>query len=109
MAGSIVVEGKARAKAEQWRERIAEQRSSGLPVKQFCSERGLSSWSFYRWRKQLREAGPVRFALVERRTRLEQNATEADLEVVFATGERLRIGRGADGATLRTVVEALRG
>jgi transposase-like protein len=108
MAGSNV-EDKARVKAEQWRERIAEQQSSGLSVKQFCKERGLSSWSFYKWRKQLRDAGPVRFALVERRTRREQNATEADLEIVFAGGERLRIRRGVDGATLRTVVEALRG
>lgn len=108
MAGSIA-EDKAQAKAEQWRERIAEQQSSGLPVKQFCNERGLSSWSFYRWRKRLREAGPVRFALVERRTQHEQGATNADLELVFATGERLRIRRGVDGATLRTVVEALRG
>jgi transposase-like protein len=102
------VEDKARAKTEQWRERIAEQQSSGLPVKQFCEQRGLSSWSFYKWRKQLQEAGPVRFALVERRTRHQQGATDADLELAFATGERLRIRRGVDGATLRTVVEALR-
>jgi transposase-like protein len=107
MAGSIV-EDKAQAKAEQWRERLAEQQSSGLSVKQFCNERGLSSWSFYKWRKQLRQAGTVRFALVERRTQGEQGATKADLELVFASGERLRIGRGVDGATLRTVVEALR-
>jgi transposase-like protein len=108
MAGSIV-EDKSRAKADQWRERIADQQSSGLAVKLFCHERGLSSWSFYKWRKQLREAGPVRFALVERRTQRAQDATEADLEIVFATGERLRIRRGVDGATLRVVVEALRG
>jgi transposase-like protein len=108
VAGSIL-EDKAQAKAEQWRERIAEQQSSGLSVKQFCNERGLSSWSFYKWRKQLRDAGPVRFALVERGTQREQGATNADLELVFATGERLRIRRGVDGATLRTVVEALRG
>jgi hypothetical protein len=108
MAGSIG-EDKARAKAEQWRERIAEQQGSGLCVKQFCKERGLSSWSFYKWRKQLREAGPVRFALVERRTEREHGSANGDLELVFATGERLRIRRGVDGATLRTVVEALRG
>ncbi|MCZ2079943.1 MAG: transposase [Bryobacterales bacterium] len=102
-------EDKARAKTEQWRERMAELQSSGQSVKQFCKERGLSSWSFYKWRKQLQEAGPVRFALVERRTGREQSASNGDLEVVFATGERLRIQRGVDGATLRTVIEALRG
>lgn len=100
---------KAREKTEQWRERMAEQQGSGLSVKQFCKDRGLSSWSFYKWRKQLQEAGPVRFALVERRTEREQSWSKGDLEVVFAAGERLRIQRGVDGATLRTVIEALRG
>lgn len=108
MAGSIVEE-KGRAKSEQWRERIAEQQGSGLSAKEFCKDRGLSSWSFYKWRKQLREAGPVRFALVDRRGQRQEGATNADLELVFATGERLGIRRGVDGATLRTVVEALRG
>jgi hypothetical protein len=30
------------------------------------------------------------------------------LELILATGERLRIGVGVDGATLRTVLDALR-
>jgi hypothetical protein len=51
----------------------------------------------------------VRFALVERGTQGNQSAAEGDLELVFATGERLWIRSGVDGATLRTVVEALRG
>jgi transposase-like protein len=91
-----VAEEQARAKAERWRERIAEQQGSGLSVKQFCQDRGLASWLFYKWRKQLREAGPVRFALVERNAVGEQGATTADLEVVFARGKRLRIRRGVD-------------
>ena len=33
---------------------------------------------------------------------------ETALELVLATGERLRIGAGVDGTTLRTVLEALR-
>jgi len=33
---------------------------------------------------------------------------EASLELVLATGERLRIGAGVDPATLRRVLEALR-
>ena len=99
---------KARARAELWRERIATQEGSGVSVKQFCQERGLSLWSFYDWRKRLRESGPVRFALVDRRLQREPEAANGELEVVFATGERLRIGTGVDGATLRTVVEALR-
>src|SRR6476646_7325516 len=104
MAGSIVKE-ELRVKAEQWRERISEQERSGLSIKQFCTERGLTLWSFYDWRKRLREAGTVRFALVERRSQSETSSgSNADLEVVFATGERLQIRSGVDAATLRVVV-----
>jgi hypothetical protein len=107
MAGSIV-DTKAQAKADEWQEGIAEQQRSGLSVKQFCAERGVSLWSFYQWRKRLRETGPVGFALVERGTKRQEGGTNAELEVVFATGERLRIRPGVDGATPHAVVEALR-
>jgi hypothetical protein len=103
-----VIEERAGTKNEQWRERIAEQQRSGLSVKQFCKEQGLTEYSFYAWRKRLRGPGPVRFALVERGSARQAPAGEAGLEVVLATGERLRIGSGVDGATLRTVLEALR-
>jgi hypothetical protein len=50
----------------------------------------------------------VRFALVERDAARQETAKKADLELVLATGERLCIGTGVDGATLRTVLDALR-
>jgi hypothetical protein len=62
----------------------------------------------YAWRKRLQESGPVRFALVERRPRRQERTAEAVLELVLATGERLRIGAGVDIATLRTVLAVLR-
>ena len=79
-----------------------------MSVKQFCKERGLTECSFYAWRKRLRDTEPVRFALVERRAARQQPATDVHLELVFTNGERLRIGSGVDGTTLRTVLEALR-
>lgn len=103
-----IVEDKSPTKADQWRARVSEQAHSGLSVKQFCKERGLSECSFYAWRRRLRDSGPVRFALVERGAGRQQPATEVHLELIFARGERLRIGCGVDAATLRTVVEALR-
>ena len=102
------IEQKAATKDEQWRERIAEQERSGLSVKQFCKEREITECCFYAWRKRLRGQGPVRFALVERGALRQDSATEASLELVLATGERLRIGAGVDPSTLRTVLEALR-
>ena len=96
-------------KVEMWRERIAEHERSALSVKEFCRARGLTAWSFYSWRKRLRDTGPVRFALVERGPVRQQSALDAQLEVVLASGERLRIGGGAEPATLRMVLDALRG
>jgi hypothetical protein len=77
-------------------------------VKQFCKERGLTECSFYAWGKRLQKSGPVRFALVERSPRRQERTAEAVLELVLATGERLRIGAGVDIATLRTVLAVLR-
>ena len=69
---------------------------------------GAKTYSFYAWRRRLRKEEPVRFALVDRRAARQEHATDAGLELVLATGERLRIGAGVDGATLRTVLEVLR-
>ena len=80
-----------------------------MSVKGFCKERGLAEHRFYYWRKRLRNPQqPVRFALVDRGARRPEPAAQAELEVVLASGERLRIGTGVDAATLRTVLEALR-
>lgn len=103
-----MAEPKANTKVDQWRERISEQACSGLSVKQFCTAQGLAECSFYAWRKRLRQNGPVRFALVEREAPPPNSSTDARLELVLTSGERLRIRSGVDGATLRTVLEALR-
>jgi hypothetical protein len=107
--GDNVIEVKAaNPKAYEWAERIATQQRSGISVKQFCQERGLTECSFYAWRKRLQESGSVRVALVERSPRRQERTAEAVLELVLSTGERLRIGAGVDIATLRTVLAALR-
>jgi transposase len=98
----------AKPKADEWAERIAAQGRSGMSVKQFCREQGLTECSFYAWRKRLQERGPVRFALVERSARRQDRTTEAALELVLASGARLRISSGVDAATLRIVLDALR-
>ncbi len=82
-----------------------------IAVRQFCQEQGLTEYSFYAWRRRLRKKEPVRFALVDRGSARQDPATPAtdpSLELLLATGERLRIGAGVDGSTLRTVLEALR-
>src|SRR3954454_17015117 len=102
-----VISDRIPTKADEWRRRIADHERSSLSVKEFCKERGLAECSFYSWRKRLRDTEPVRFALVERAPQREP-VTGVHLELVLASGERLHISSGVDGATLRTVLEALR-
>jgi transposase-like protein len=104
-----VTDEKGIARNDQWRERFAEQERSGMSVRRFCKERGIAEHLFFYWRKRLRDQQqPVRFALVDNEAARQVPATEAALELVLATGERLRIGTGVDATTLRTVLEALR-
>ena len=108
MSDTVIEPKPANPKADEWAERIAAQQRSGMSVKQFCKEQALTECCFYAWRKRLREQGSVRFALVERNARRQERPAEAGLELVLATGERLRIGTGVDITTLRTVLDVLR-
>jgi hypothetical protein len=87
---------------------IAEQEASAQKVGQFCRERGIGEASFYYWRKRLGKSGPVRFALLEPKP-ANSGSTDSGLELVLRNGERLRIGNHVEAATLRMVLEALRG
>src|ERR1043165_4721755 len=108
MSNTIIEQQPVNPKAGQWVERIAAQQRAGGSVKQFCKEQGLTEYSFYAWRKRLQQTGPVRFALVDRSPRREERATEAAVELLLPSGERLRISAGVDAATLRAVLDVLR-
>jgi hypothetical protein len=108
MTDAMIEERAGLPKADEWAERIAAQQRSGVSVKQFCKEQGVTEYSFYAWRKRLQKKAPVRFGLVDKRAVRQESGTEAALELVLATGERLRIGAGVDAAILRTVLDVLR-
>lgn len=109
MSDTVIETKPANPKADEWAERIAAQQRSGMSVKQFCKEQGLTEYSFYAWRKRLQEQGPVSFALVERSAHRRERTAEPLLELVLETGERLRIGAGVDITTFRAVLAVLRG
>ena len=89
-----------------WAKTINEQETSGVSVQTFCRERGVCAASFYIWRRRLRrESGAVRFALIK--TRPAVNGA-APLELIFASGERLRIAKDTDAATLQMALAAIR-
>jgi hypothetical protein len=102
------------SRAVFWRERAAEHERSGLTVRGYCRQAGLNEHSCYNWRAQLRRAdaepGPqpatVQFAVIEPPRSILPGA--ARIEITLPGGEQIRIGEGADAATVRLVLAALR-
>jgi putative transposase len=93
-------------KAKKWSDLIRQQQQSGLSVTAFCRQHGFSDQTFYNWRKRLAGSEPVRFALVA--ADATAAAEQLPIELLLVSGDRLRIAPGADAATLRTVLNALR-
>ena len=90
-----------------WSQLIAEQEASGQKARPFCRERGIGEYSFYKWRKRLRQSDTVQFALLETAPAV-ITIPDSVLELVLRNGERLRIANGVDAATLRLVLGAVR-
>lgn len=97
-----------------WRMAIETWRSSGLSIRQFCRQEGLSEPQFYLWRKKLSSSGitdaihqdePRQEAFIE--VALPKNSDIA-IEVLLSSGNMVRIPFGADTATLNNVISALR-
>lgn len=94
-------------KARSWRKLIREASRSGLSIREFCRRRRLKERQFYVWQRRLKEGrtdhGRVTFALVSE----EPAEMASGIELVLRSGTRLRIGRGVDEATLRTVLASV--
>jgi hypothetical protein len=90
-----------------WSKLIAEQEASGQKARPFCRERGIPEYSFYKWRRRLRRADAVEFALLETGPAAVAIPDTA-LELMLRNGERLRIANGVEAATLRLVLDVVR-
>jgi hypothetical protein len=112
-----VREGKGEGvKARYWQKTLGEAARSGISIREFCRRRRLKESQFYWWQRRLRRGQPERigsrsgvngeaasFALVSE----ENEATDAGIELVLGEGRKLRIRRGVDEETLRSVLAAL--
>ena len=96
-----------------WQMAIDAWQSSGLSVRQFCKQEGLSEPSFYMWRKRLKKSSDPKpdhrtdcslepFIQVSLPT-----ASSPVMEFVLSSGHTLRIPGGVDQPTLTTVLSAL--
>lgn len=109
---------RSREKESFWRKLVRRQASSGLSIRKFCDQEGVSEASFYAWRRELSkrdEAASPRPAPA--------SAEPADgaasfvplalidgpgtLEIVHPLGCRIRITGQIDEVALRQVLKAL--
>src|SRR5436305_11536166 len=96
-------------KERQWQRWIAQWRTSGLSVRDFCARHGLATPHFYAWRRRLQrravEQGPFLPVQVVAAT---PPPPASSLEVVLADGAVVRVPAGFDAATLRQLMAVLR-
>lgn len=96
-----------------WQMAIESWQSSGLSIRQFCKQEGLSEPSFYSWRKRLtsvdvpkaNKSDICRSEPFIRVSLPKQDA--ARLEIVLSSGHTLQIPPGFDRQTLTDVLGAL--
>src|SRR5229473_5565969 len=92
-----------RQKEQQWRRWLKEWQASGLSVRAFCERQRLSEPSFYAWRRELAKRDAQRPAFVPVHVVAEGDPGAA-LELVVASGRRVRVPAGFDAATLRQLL-----
>jgi len=113
-------------KREQyWRLLIDRQRTSGQTAVQFCKKAGVSTASFYTWKRKLngevattgkkthpggkrKKEPPAQMAsLVPVQVVADPSASDVPVEVHLPGAVMLRIGSGCEEQTLRVVLAAL--
>jgi hypothetical protein len=120
--------GRNGEKERFWRQVVEGHAGSGLSVRQYCTDRGVSEPSFFAWRRELaqRDAAankPARSPPQRSARALSQRpalpgfaqlqiapsepASGLSIEIVLPTGIRIRVPRGACQDTLSNILGAL--
>src|SRR5579863_2324204 len=103
------------SKERFWRRMVRQRRSSGLSIRDFCTDREISEPNFYAWRRTIaqRDAEAARFVPVQvvsdDTAGTNGGNTGSGLELVLGPGRLLRIGPGFDAATLKRLLPVLEG
>jgi hypothetical protein len=82
--------GHVQRSAAQWREIITRYRQSGLGMKEFCEQEGLTFRTFEEWERRQRRAERSKGQFVEVQAP-SVTASPWAVEVEFPTGVRLRV------------------
>ena len=106
-------------KERYWRQVVGDAARSGLSIREFCRRHDLKESQFHWWQRTLKNRRQERTLRRQQRSReAESQATfalvsddpealDAGIELVLGDGRRLRIGKGVDEQTLRTVLAAV--
>jgi transposase-like protein len=104
-------------KERYWEKVVREAARSGLSIREYCRQHDLKESQFHWWQRKLKDRRQERrlrrqrgsggseasFALVSEGA----EDLDAGLELVLGNGCRLRIRKGVDEQTLRTVLAAM--
>jgi transposase len=92
------------ATRQLWQQRLGRFTRSGLTVAAFCAREGISSASFYAWKRRLTNGTPdTRFVPV----RLVSPPAAAPIELLLPSGCVLRLSPGFDPTWVRQVLDLL--
>jgi hypothetical protein len=116
MSGKSFPVGGSRCSVSRRAGVVSSQRSSGLSVAAFCRREGISPPTFYRWQREMEHRRPpfveVRVTEVPKASATSVGASVSGavpVEMVLASGDRLRLSGPCDPVWLGRVVAILRG
>lgn len=102
----------AKQTAARMRRLVAQWRQSGESQAGFARRHGIPTWTFWYWSRkasaQAVGAEPVTAAPAFVPIRVTPETEVGVVEVVFPSGERVRVGAGASADLVRRVVAAVR-
>ena len=96
----------------EWTRRIAECRSSGVSVRQWCQEHGCTEKTYYYWQRRIfklaQEQKQPEFAEISNRAFVRASSYSPSIvATVEIQGARVHIHPGADEQTLGALLRAL--
>ena len=99
---------KQQRKLSEWAERVSACRSSGLSVKTWCRENGISEQTYYKWQRRLYElAQEEREGCFAEITPIRRTPGSIAVTVQIG-GAELAVHNGADAATVEAVLRAVK-
>ena len=91
-----------------WAERVTECRNSGLKVKDWCKENGISEQTYYRWQKRIYELSQPKHEVNFAEITPNHSVYSTAAVTLRINGIEADIYTGADTAIIETVLRVLK-